>query len=69
MAFTTKRSKRPLGNCRPLPSCTKVRIQHRSRRYGESLAQLNQNRVALQAAFQVTATLNRRSLLDYLPII
>ena len=35
----------------------------------QALAQLNQNQVALQAAFQVTSTLNRLSLLDYLPII
>jgi flagellar hook-associated protein 3 FlgL len=35
----------------------------------KALAQLNQNQVALQAAFQVTSTLNRLSLLDYLPII
>jgi flagellar hook-associated protein 3 FlgL len=35
----------------------------------KALAQLNQNQVALQAAFQVTTTLNRLSLLDYLPII
>jgi flagellar hook-associated protein 3 FlgL len=35
----------------------------------KALAQLNQNQVALQAAFQVTSTLNRMSLLDYLPII
>jgi flagellar hook-associated protein 3 FlgL len=34
----------------------------------QALAQLNQNQVALQAAFQVTSTLNRISLLDYLPI-
>ena len=34
----------------------------------EALARLNQNQVALQAAFQVTATLNRLSLLNYLPI-
>ena len=35
----------------------------------QALAQLNQNQVALQAAFQVTSRLNRISLLDYLPII
>jgi flagellar hook-associated protein 3 FlgL len=35
----------------------------------QAIAQLNQNQVALQAAFQVTSTLNRLSLLDYLPII
>lgn len=35
----------------------------------EALARLNQNQVALQAAFQVTSTLNRLSLLDYLPIV
>lgn len=35
----------------------------------QALAQLNQNQVALQAAVQVTSTLNRLSLLDYLPII
>jgi len=35
----------------------------------KALAQLNQNQVALQAAFQVTSTLNRLSLLDYLPIV
>ena len=35
----------------------------------QALAQLNQNQVALQAAFQVTSTLNRLSLLDYLPIV
>jgi flagellin-like hook-associated protein FlgL len=34
----------------------------------EALARLNQNQVALQAAFQVTSTLNRLSLLNYLPI-
>ena len=34
----------------------------------QALAELNQNQVALQAAFQVTSTLNRLSLLDYLPI-
>jgi flagellar hook-associated protein 3 FlgL len=34
----------------------------------EALARLNQNQVALQAAFQVTSTLNRISLLNYLPI-
>jgi flagellar hook-associated protein 3 FlgL len=34
----------------------------------KALAQLNQNQVALQAAFQVTSTLNRLSLLDYLPL-
>lgn len=32
----------------------------------EALARLNQNQVALQAAFQVTSTLNRLSLLDFL---
>jgi flagellar hook-associated protein 3 FlgL len=35
----------------------------------QALSQLNQNQVALQAAFQVTSRLNRISLLDYLPII
>lgn len=35
----------------------------------QAIAQLNQNQIALQAAFQVTSTLNRLSLLDYLPII
>jgi flagellar hook-associated protein 3 FlgL len=35
----------------------------------QAIAQLNQNQVALQAAYQVTSTLNRLSLLDYLPII
>jgi flagellar hook-associated protein 3 FlgL len=35
----------------------------------QAISQLNQNQVALQAAFQVTSTLNRLSLLDYLPII
>lgn len=35
----------------------------------KALAQLNQNQVALQAAFQVTSTLNRLSLLNYLPLI
>ena len=35
----------------------------------QAIAQLNQNQVALQAAFQVASTLNRLSLLDYLPII
>jgi len=35
----------------------------------QALAELNQNQVALQAAFQVTSTLNRLSLLDYLPIV
>ena len=35
----------------------------------KALAQLNQNQIALQAAFQVTSTLNRLSLLNYLPII
>ncbi len=34
----------------------------------QAITQLNQNQVALQAAFQVTSTLNRLSLLDYLPI-
>jgi len=34
----------------------------------QALARLNQNQVALQAAFQVTSTLNRLSLLNYLPI-
>src|SRR5262245_7430062 len=34
----------------------------------QALARLNQNQVALQAAFQVASTLNRLSLLDYLPI-
>jgi len=34
----------------------------------QAIAQLNQNQVALQAAFQVTSTLNRLSLLNYLPI-
>ncbi len=32
----------------------------------EALSRLNQSNIALQAAFQVTATLNRTSLLDYL---
>ena len=32
----------------------------------EALAHLNQNQIALQAAFQVTSTLNRLSLLDFL---
>lgn len=35
----------------------------------QAIAQLNQNQVALQAAFQITSTLNRLSLLDYLPIV
>ncbi len=35
----------------------------------QAIVQLNQNQIALQAAFQVTSTLNRLSLLDYLPII
>ena len=35
----------------------------------QAIAQLNQNQIALQAAYQVTSTLNRLSLLDYLPII
>ena len=35
----------------------------------QAIAELNQNQIALQAAFQVTSTLNRLSLLDYLPII
>jgi len=35
----------------------------------KAIAQLNQNQVALQAAFQVTSMLNRLSLLDYLPIV
>ena len=35
----------------------------------QAIAQLNQNQVALQAAFQVTSTLNRLSLLNYLPIV
>jgi len=35
----------------------------------QALAELYQNQVALQAAFQVTSTLNRLSLLDYLPIV
>src|SRR5258705_1328105 len=34
----------------------------------QAVAQLNQHQIALQAAFQVTSTLNRLSLLDYLPI-
>lgn len=34
---------------------------------GEALARLNQNQVALQAAFQVAATMNQLSLLNYLP--
>jgi len=34
----------------------------------QAISQLNQNQIALQAAFQVTSTLNRLSLLDYLPI-
>jgi len=34
----------------------------------QAITQLNQNQVALQAALQVTSTLNRLSLLDYLPI-
>jgi flagellar hook-associated protein 3 FlgL len=34
----------------------------------EALSRLNQNQVALQAAFQVTATLNQMSLLNFLPI-
>ena len=33
---------------------------------GQALAKLNQNQVALQAAFQVSATLNQLSLLNYL---
>jgi flagellar hook-associated protein 3 FlgL len=35
----------------------------------KALAQLNQHQVALQAAFQVTSTLNRLSLLNYLPLV
>jgi flagellar hook-associated protein 3 FlgL len=35
----------------------------------KAFAQLNQNQVALQAAFQVTSTLNRLSLLNYLPLV
>jgi flagellar hook-associated protein 3 FlgL len=34
---------------------------------GQAMAQLNQRQVALQAAFQVTSTLNKMSLLNYLP--
>jgi len=34
----------------------------------QAVAQLNQHQIALQAAFQVTSTLNRLSLLNYLPI-
>ena len=33
----------------------------------QALAKLNQNQVALQATFQMTAKLNQMSLLDYLP--
>src|SRR5215831_8623698 len=35
----------------------------------QAVAQLNQNQIALQAAFQVTSRLNQLSLLDYLPIV
>jgi len=35
----------------------------------QAIAQLNQNQVALQAAFQIMSTLNRLSLLNYLPIV
>jgi flagellar hook-associated protein 3 FlgL len=35
----------------------------------QAITRLNQNQIALQAAFQVTSTLNRLSLLDYLPIV
>jgi len=35
----------------------------------KAIAQLNQNQVALQASFQVASTLNRLSLLDFMPII
>src|SRR5258705_5584697 len=35
----------------------------------QAITQLNQNQIALQAAFQVASTLNRLSLLDYMPII
>jgi flagellar hook-associated protein 3 FlgL len=34
----------------------------------QAITQVNQNQVALQAAFQVTATLNQLSLLNYLPL-
>jgi len=35
----------------------------------EAVTQLNQNQVALKASFQVASTLNRLSLLDFMPII
>jgi flagellin-like hook-associated protein FlgL len=32
----------------------------------EALSRLNQNQIALQASFQLTSTLNKLSLLDFL---